>query len=677
MNDKIRKSLILGGAGIASMGLSAQQRPNIIFIMSDDHTTQAISSYDSSLIKTPNIDKLANEGVLFTNCFCTNAISAPSRASILTGSFSHENGLYNNVVVFDTAQINLSKVLRSDGYQTAIVGKWHLKIAPSGFDYWNILPGQGSYYNPDFIKNGEEYRAHGYVTDLITDDALEWISQRDTTRPFFIMIHNKAPHRNWMPRLNDIENYWNTDIPVPDNFYDDYKGRTAAQMQHMSVDEDMLPDLDLKIIHPDSTESLEARYMGLERMDSADRAQWSQLYRLRYEEFVLADETGKELARLKYNWYMQDYLATIDAVDENVGRVLSYLRDHNLDQNTIVVYTSDQGFFLGEHGWFDKRFMYEESLRMPLLIRYPEQIEAGVVRDQLVMNVDFAPSFLDYAGAEAPESMQGESFRGLIEDSTNKGREAVYYHYFEHPGEHSVQRHYGIRTDQYKLIHFYYKIDDWELYDLVQDPSEMNNLYGNPDYSDVQLQMTARLDSVRRHYGDTIQSVPPSTKATENIARVSKSVFKTPPNDKYTGGGDNALYDGVIENPTPLNPGSFDAWCGFEGEDMNVEWKLESQTFVKTVTVRFLEQTGSWIFLPEDVEVWVAGNDKNYTELPKARQINVINRPNGGTVHECNFLVQQGIRYIRVMAKNRGVCPEGHPGEGQPAWLFIDEIILQ
>ncbi len=462
-----------GAAGALALGplragaAAGKERPNIIFIMTDDHASHAMSCYGSRINKTPNLDRLAQEGMRFDNCFCTNSICAPSRAVILTGKYSHLNGITDNRKVFDGEQQTFPKLLQGAGYETAMIGKWHLKSSPTGFDYWNVLPGQGDYHNPTLIEMGEKKKHEGYVTDLITDFALDWLKGRDGDKPFCLMYQHKAPHRRWYPDDKHADMYKDAPVPLPETFDDDYATRSdAARDQAMTIERHM-DEKDVKMPPPE----------GLD---------------------------GHVLKEWKYQRYMQDYLACVASVDDNVGRVLDYLDESGLAENTMVVYTSDQGFYLGDHGWFDKRFMYEESLRMPLLVRYPKGIEAGSVNSDIVLNLDFGPTFLDAAGVRVPGDMQGQSIRPLLAGSTPADwRTGMYYHYFEYPGAHSVKRHYGIRTQRHKLIHFYYDINAWELYDLAEDPNELNNLYGKPEYVDIIAKLKAELEQLREEYGDT------------------------------------------------------------------------------------------------------------------------------------------------------------------------------
>ena len=449
---------------------SGKRRPNIIFIMTDDHAAHAISCYGSKINQTPNLDRLATEGMRFNNCFCTNSICAPSRAVILTGKYSHLNGVIDNAVTFNGSQQTFPKLLQRAGYETAIIGKWHLKSDPTGFDYWNILPGQGVYYNPAMIEMGQHKKYTGYVTDIITDLCLKWLKERSGDKPFCLMYHHKAPHREWEPDEKHARMYEDVEIPVPETFDDDYKTRCAAAQQQEMTIERHLNRQDLKMDPPE----------GL---------------------------AGQELKKWKYQRYIKDYLRCVASVDDNIGRLLDYLDACGLTENTIVVYASDQGFYLGDHGWFDKRFMYEHSLRMPLLVRYPKQIKPGSINNAIVLNLDFAPTFLDFAGVTPPNDMQGRSLRPLLKGSAPQNwRTSMYYHYYEYPAVHMVKRHYGVRTRRYKLIHFYYDIDAWELYDLEKDPNELNNVYDDPAYTDVVKQLKAELERLRKEYKDTTGS---------------------------------------------------------------------------------------------------------------------------------------------------------------------------
>jgi arylsulfatase A-like enzyme len=522
MNQKLIHSISLFLLGITLFGCAAkekqadQKKPNILFIMSDDHAYQAISAYGHGLNETPNIDRLAKEGALFTRACVTNSICAPSRAVLLTGKHSFINGKVDNVAPFDWDQDNFPKLLQANGYQTAMIGKIHLDGLPSGFDFSMVLPGQGEYYNPDFLVNGEKQTFEGYCTEIITETMLDWLkNKRDPNKPFCALYHQKAPHREWMPEAKYFAQYTKKQIKKPETLYDDYEGRgTAAKEAEMNILKHMNWAGDSKL-YPETMKELgieetwdwdmRAFNKNTGRMNAEQKAAWDAVYQPINDEFKKAypNMSEKELMDWRYERYMQDYLACIASVDDGVGEVLDYLEEAGLAENTILVYTSDQGFYLGEHGWFDKRFMYEESFRTPLLVRFPKEIKAGTEIDKLVQNLDFAPTFLDYAGIEIPAEMQGESFRKLVSGETSEWRDAVYYTYYEYPSVHMVKRHYGVATDRYKLMHFYYDVDEWEMYDLQTDPSEMKNVYNDPAYADVQKQMHKRLEELRQQYGDS------------------------------------------------------------------------------------------------------------------------------------------------------------------------------
>lgn len=449
------------------------KRPNILYIMSDDHAAHAISAYGSVINETPNIDRIANEGMRLENCFCTNSICGPSRATILTGLYSHRNGVETLDDKFDARQDHVAKMLQGAGYQTAIIGKWHLGHGephdPTGFDYWNVLPGQGAYHDPAMIEMGERKQHEGYVTDIITDLSLDWLNNRDPDRPFFLMCHHKAPHRPWDPAEKYAQLYDDVDIPEPPTFDDDYSHRSrAAAAAEMRIDRDLVAR-DLKGEPP----------IGL---------------------------SSQELKRWKYQRYIKDYLRCVASIDESVGRLLDYLDEQGLAEETVVIYTSDQGFFLGDHGWYDKRFFYEESLRMPFLIRYPKEIAPGSLAREMILNTDFAPLFLDYAGVATPEWMQGQSFRSILQGQAPADwRESMYYRYFMHLSHHNVYAHYGVRTRRYKLIYYYLsdpEPPEWELFDLQTDPHEVRNVYDEPEYAEVVAELKAELHRLRMGLGD-------------------------------------------------------------------------------------------------------------------------------------------------------------------------------
>ncbi|MBI5471526.1 MAG: sulfatase [Ignavibacteriae bacterium] len=501
---------------VGSMAFAQQRQPNIIVIMTDDHAKKATSLYDGSLNATPNIDRIGAEGVTFRNAFVTNSICGPSRAVFLTGVYSHINGMYDHSRRFDSSQVTLPKILRGNGYFTAIVGKWHLVTTPTGFDYWKVLIDQGEYYNPNFIEMGDTSRYEGYATDIITDLAIETIEKRVGDKPFFLMVNEKAPHRNWMPDTTHLRMYDDREMPMPENFSDDYSDRTrAATEQDMEV-RNMYLSSDMKLYMPENepetgtggkaTFNAKADWKRLyERMNIAQKKAWDEYYKPISDAFYKERPEGTKLAEWKYQRYIKDYLRCIASVDENVGRLLAYLEKKNLLDNTLIVYTSDQGFFLGEHGWYDKRFMYEESIGIPLVMRLPSMISRGTDRSELVLNLDLAPTILQVAGVATPQRMQGSSLVPLFKSGdVPEWRSAVYYHYYEYPhGWHNVKRHYGIRTDRYKLIHFYNDNDEWELFDLKSDPFEMHNLYGKPERQTLVSSLNREMISLMQKYKDT------------------------------------------------------------------------------------------------------------------------------------------------------------------------------
>ncbi|WP_445750220.1 sulfatase family protein [Polaribacter sp.] len=478
----------------------SSKKPNIIFIFSDDHATNAISAYSkrfAAIAPTPNIDLLANEGAILTNAFSTNAICGPSRASVITGKYSHVNKYYKNYQggYFDGSQWTFPKALQAGGYETALVGKWHLASTPQGFDYYkyHIDHGeQGVYWDPTYNENGKKVKEKGYATNITTDFALNWLQERDTTKAFCLLLQYKAPHREWTPDEKYVNLYENETFPLPDNFYDTYVGREkTAGDTHMTMD--FFNRRDMKLTPPDSLSKKELNKW----FDFGNNP----------GEIVIPnpDLKGNALKEWKFQRYIKDYLATIKSVDDNIGRVLKYLKDNNLDENTIIVYASDQGFFLGEHGWFDKRFMYEESMRMPFIIRYPKLIKPKTVVDDVISNIDIAPTLLELGGIEVPKEVQGKSFVDNLQGKTSKKwRQSMYYHYYEYPFWHHVQPHYGIRTERYKLIHFYYNMDVWELYDLKNDPSEMTNLIHSKKHASVIKKLKKELATLKSEYGNNM-----------------------------------------------------------------------------------------------------------------------------------------------------------------------------
>lgn len=494
-----------------------QKRPNIVFIMSDDHAYQAISAYDKRLTQTPNIDRIAKEGMLFSNACVTNSICAPSRAVILTGKHSHLNGKIDNYFPFDTTNITFPQILQQNGYQTAMFGKLHFGNNPKGFDEFKILPDQGDYYNPDFITKKEgKKKFTGYVTDLITDITLNWLkNERDEEKPFFLAYLHKAPHREWLPAERHFKEYLKKTFPEPATLFDNYEGRgRASKEQEMNLlthmnwagDSKITPEnmdkLGIKESHAYDKRNYNAT---IGRMNPEQRKAWDEAYGKMNEEFIkkFPTMTDKEKMQWRYQRYMQDYLGSIAAVDDGVGQVLDFLKKNNLDENTIVVYTSDQGFYLGEHGWFDKRFIFDESFKTPLLVKWPGVIKAGSKNSQMVQNLDFAQTFLEAAGIKSPADMQGESLIPIFKGQGKNFRDAAYYHYYEYPSVHMVKRHYGIVTEKYKLVHFYYDIDEWELYDRVNDKSEMKNVYNDPKYATVKAELHKKLAALRVKYKDS------------------------------------------------------------------------------------------------------------------------------------------------------------------------------
>jgi len=478
MTNYTRREALGLMAGAAANGAPRRQ-PNILYIMADDHAAHAISAYGSRINRTPNIDRLARDGMRMNNVFCTNSICTPSRAAILTGQYSHRNGVYTLNDQLDPKRNNVAKELKGAGYQTAMIGKWHLVTEPTGFDHWNILPGQGVYYDPVFIDRDGKKKHEGYCTDLIADFSIEWLKKRDRAKPFFLMCHHKAPHRPWDPAPKYAKLFDGQAIPEPDNLYDHYEGKPASVAQvKMRVGEDSM-ERDVKRPIP-------------------------------------AELKGDALRKWAYQHYIKDYLRCIQSVDDNVGRMLDFLDEDGSAKDTIVIYTSDQGFFLGDHGWYDKRLMYEESLRMPFLVRYPAAIRPGSQNDDIVLNIDFAPTFLEYAGAKAPAEMQGRSLRGNLEGRTPKSwRRSMYYRYWMHnSNDHHVPAHYGVRTTEWKLIYYYGKTlgmrgaqepatePDWELFDMRRDPREMKNLYRDPSQAGTVRKLKAELVRLQQEAGD-------------------------------------------------------------------------------------------------------------------------------------------------------------------------------
>lgn len=547
-------SCIAATAQAQHKAADAQQRPNIVYIMCDDHAFQCISAYGSPISKlapTPNIDRIAERGMRFDRAFVENSLSTPSRACLMTGLYSNQNGQRQLGEGIDTTRTFFTEQLQQAGYQTAVVGKWHMGCDPKGFDYYHIYNDQGQYYNPQYRgtdTDGKYIVEEGYSTDLTTDHALSFIEHRDTNKPFCLLLHHKAPHRNWLANTKYFGMYDNVTFPMPETFYDDYETRgSAVRTQKMSVTKDMRWEQDFKVpemldtANADSWDSYLSLMNEVNRMNPEQRIAWGKYYFPRNRRLLEARLTGKELDEWKYQNYIRDYMSVIKSVDESVGRVLDYLDSHGLTDNTIIVYTSDQGFYMGEHGWFDKRFMYEESLRTPLLIAYPGHIQPGTVCNKLVQNIDYAPTFLDLAGISKPKELPGRSLTPIFKagDKVKGWRNSIYYHYYDYPTYHMVRKHDGVRTDRYKLIHFYgaggldavkenkYQrqpgtrehgcmtyltslgyfepkdsaVNYNELYDLQADPHELNNLYGKPGYEKITKQLQKQLTDYRKSIG--------------------------------------------------------------------------------------------------------------------------------------------------------------------------------
>lgn len=510
-------SIFFFGSCLAPEEKKTPKTPNILFIMSDDHAYQAISAYSDQLIRTPNIDRIAREGMLFTNACVTNSICAPSRATILTGKHTHINGKIDNIMPFDTTQITFPQLFQKAGYETAIFGKLHFGNNPKGVDDFMILPGQGNYINPKFITPTGDTTITGYVTDIITDLTLNWLDKkRNKEKPFLMMYLHKAPHRAWWPSPEKFRTFSRKKFPEPESLFDDYKNRgAAARNAEMTISDEMLLSYDNKVL-PEVIDELgitddprnRSYFEGSEfpRINEAQSILYQPILDSISNEFKTRwpSMSEKEKRSWKYQRYMQDYLGCISSVDDNVGKVLNYLDESGLAENTIVIYTSDQGFYLGEHGWFDKRFIYDESFKTPLLIRWPNVITAGTTNDEMVQNLDFAQTLLEAAQITAPDDMQGESLIPLLKgDTASWTREAVYYQYYEYPGPHMVKRHYGIVTKDYKLVHFYYDIDEWELYDRKKDQQEMTNVYNDPAYAEIVTKLHQELKELRTKYKDS------------------------------------------------------------------------------------------------------------------------------------------------------------------------------
>ena len=524
--NHLSPALLCGVAAAVPAACAAQQgaggresgRPNIVYIMTDDHAYQTVGAYGhpiSRLAPTPNIDRLAREGMLFREAFVENSISAPSRATLLTGVYSHRHGQTTlSYGIMDTTLVHFPELLRAEGYLTAIFGKWHLSVEPKGFDHYDLLWDQGEYYNPVMRTpetGGRYVRQEGYATDIITDHALAWLdARRDDDAPFCLMIHHKAPHRNWMADLKYLDLYEDVEFPEPETLFDDYATRgDQMRQQQLTIDRHMGYAFDFKVEELKDEPTLQYIHdswdIAMSTLTPEQRRVWDDSYGRKNRDFLADRPEGKELLRWKYQRYIHDYCRTIRSVDDQIGRVLDYLEENGLMDNTLIVYTSDQGFLLGEHGLYDKRFMYEESFRTPLIMAWRGHIRPGTVCRELVQNIDYAPTFLELAGVAVPDDIQGVSLLPLLRGEHPAGwRRSLYYHFYEYPAEHMVKRHYGVRNDRWKLIHFYNDIDQWELYDLQEDPHELRNLYGLPEYAAPRREMTDELVRLQTQYGDTL-----------------------------------------------------------------------------------------------------------------------------------------------------------------------------
>lgn len=514
MNFLCRILILAAVIGSSLATADAADRPNILFIFSDDHAPHAIGAYDGwlkSVNPTPEIDKLAAQGMLFQNSFCTNSICGPSRAVIQTGKHSHANGFMNNGNSFDWNQQTFPKLLQKAGYTTAIYGKSHLKGKPQGYDDWKVLPGQGLYYNPDMITPEGRKKIDGHCTDVVTDLAVEWLKEgRDHQKPFMLMVQHKAPHRNWMPAPRHLELYDDIELPIPSTLFDKWHDNAApARFQELEIDRHMHLNFDLFVdLTPDfDGKALEGRFdrsawNNMKRMTAEQMQTWRDFYGPRDESFHNANLQADDLVRWKYQRYAKNYLRCVKGVDESVGTLMSTLKELNIDDNTIVIYSSDQGFYIGDHGWFDKRWMYEESMKMPLIVKWPGVTQPGAQDTHLVQNLDYAETFLEIAGADVPDDMQGKSLVPLLKgEKPADWRKSVYYHYYEYPSVHMVPRHFGVRGERYKLMKFY-QFDEWEFYDLQEDPDELTNQYNNPAYADRIAEMKVELERLRTEYQD-------------------------------------------------------------------------------------------------------------------------------------------------------------------------------
>lgn len=633
------------------LACNKDKQPNIIFIMSDDHASHAISCYGSQINQTLHIDRLAQEGMRFEKMMTTNAICAPSRATILTGKFNHKNGFLQNGYSFDGSQQTFPKLLQKAGYQTAIVGKWHLKSEPTGFDYYNVIPGHGRYFNCRFKKTGKMWRdgvaggeeIEGYLTDVITDQAEKWLDKRNPDKPFFLMVHHKAPHGPHDPHPKYADLYNNKDLPETETLYDEWLSRIPAS--EMAG--------------------------GYSKIADCNYPQ--------YEELVKKHPQRQERTRIMYQTFMKGYLRLVASLDENIGRLLDYIDKNGLRDNTIVIYTSDNGFFLGDHGYYNKMWMYEEALKIPFIIRYPEYVKSGSVSKEMVQNIDFAPTFLDYAGVPVPGDIQGKSFRSIIEGKkVENWRDKIYYHYYT---GYDIPEQYGVRTENYKLIHFpgYKEEPYYELFDLQNDPREYYNVSAHPAYANLTKQLKGELDQLREIYQETNEIRGPKnpTRSITHLGVSAPMTLKYKNSPKYTAESNYPLTDGIINNVSPRWAFYYDKWLGFEVDDVHATIDLKKTTRINTITVRFLEKLDNWIFPPEKVDIFVSQDGNTYTLLPSE---SMRERAEGGIAFINLYRskqINQPVRFVRVVAKNPAVCPDWHPGAGGKAWLFVDEIIVE
>jgi len=622
----------------------------MIFIMSDDHAAHAIGCYGSGINRTPNIDRLAGDGMRFKSMMVTNSICAPSRATLLTGKFNHENGFLQNGYSFDGEQQTFPKLLQQAGYETAIIGKWHLKSEPTGFDYFNVIPGHGRFFDCPFKEKGKTWRdgvsggeeIEGYLTDVITDLSIDWIEKRPSNKPFCLMVHHKAPHEPHHPDAKHARMYEDVEIPEPPTLHDGWDTRLAA-----------------------------AKATGYSKMADCNYPKYSNVV----EKHTDRETRTKEM----YQAYMKGYLRLVASLDDNVGRLLDHVDSSGLKENTIVVYTSDNGFFLGDHGFYNKMWMYEQSLHAPLIVRYPKEITPGSTNDDMVQNIDFAPTLLDYAGARIPGDMQGRSIRPLLGGRTPADwRKKVYYHYYE---GYDIPEQYGVRTKTHKLICYpgFENRRYMELFDLTKDPMELKNVHADPAYSRIVRELEDDLKNLRVQYGDSDVTRGPKEKLRQidHLARGCPVSLKHPPSPKYGGGGPSPLTDGIVNNISPRWAFYYDRWMGFEGDDLDATIDLEKPVKVDRITARFLQKLDSWIFPPTDVRIQVSSEGSRYADIDVSSR---VERAEGGVafLHLLEGVVEkERVRYIRVLARNRAVCPDWHPGAGKRAWLFVDEIIVE